>query len=92
LAIRPYPHINKAMLAVTFILFVLGTMHIAGSIKVMIDAFVTFADRLGGPAAFLANEAEPINLFRAIVFAISILVGDGLVVRSQVPSLSRLPC
>ena len=76
------------MLAVTVVLFMLGTMHIAGSIKAMIDAFITFPDRLGGPAAFFANETEPINLFRAVVFAISILVGDGLVVCSQTPTLS----
>jgi hypothetical protein len=75
------------MLTVTFALFMLGTMHIAGSIKVMVDAFITFADRRGGPAAFFAHETEPINLFRAAVFAISILVGDGLVVCSQNPGL-----
>ena len=76
------------MLALTCVLFMLGSMHIAGSIKVMIDAFITFADRPGGPAAFFANETEPINLFRAVVFAISILVGDGLVVCSQPSCLS----
>lgn len=49
----------------------------------MIDAFITFADRPGGPAAFFANEREPINVFRKVVSALSILVGDGLVVCSQ---------
>ena len=79
------------MLALTCVLFMLGSMHMAGSIKVMINAFITFADRLGGPAAYFANEREPTNLFRAVVFAISILVGDSLVVCSQTSCLSYLP-
>ena len=77
-------------MAVTCVLFALGTMHVAGSVKTMIDAFITFADRPGGPAAFFANERDPTNLFRKTVSALSILVGDGLVVRSQTPSLFRL--
>lgn len=88
LIIRPYPQINKPVLASILVLFMLGTMHVAGSIKIMLDAFITFADRPGGPAALFANEAEPINLFRKSVFAISVLVGDGLVVRYPTPSRS----
>ena len=87
---RPYPQINKTMLVVTFVLFTLGTMHVVGSIKIMIDAFITFANRPGGPAAFFAREADPINLFRKGVFAISVLVGDGLIVCYQTPGLSQL--
>jgi len=79
------------VLAVTLALFMLGTIHIAGSIKIMVDSFITFADRPGGPAAFFANKAEPINLLRTAVFAISLLVGDGLVVCYQTSSLSKLP-
>jgi len=90
LTARPNSPVNKAILALTCVLFTLGTMHIAGSIKTMIDAFITFADRPGGPAAYFANEREPINLFRKTVSAMSILVGDGLVVCSQSPSLSKL--
>jgi len=69
----------------------LGTMHVAGSIKIMIDAFVTSADRPGGPAAFFANKTEPINIFRTAVSALSILVGDGLVVCYHTPSLYITP-
>jgi len=69
----------------------LGTMHVAGSIKVMVDAFITFANRPGGPAALFANEAEPINLFRNGVFAISVLVGDSLVVCYQTPKSLYYP-
>jgi len=84
LTVRPHPRqINKTVLAVTFVLFMLGTMHAAASVKIMIDAFITFADRPGGPAAFFANEAEPINVFQNAVSALSIFVGDGLVVCSQ---------
>jgi hypothetical protein len=57
----------------------------------MIDAFITFADRPGGPAAFFVNETIPINVFRKAVFAISLLVGDSLVVCYQTPNLSKLP-
>jgi len=80
LAVRPNSPVNKTILAVTSVLFMLGTMHVAGSFKTMIDAFITFADRPGGPAAFFANEREPINVFRKAVSALSILVGDGLVI------------
>jgi len=80
LMFRPCSQINKTVLASILVLFMLGTMHVAGSIKIMLDAFITFADRPGGPAALFANEAEPINLFRKSVFAISVLVGDGLVI------------
>ena len=57
----------------------------------MIDAFVTFADRPGGPAAFFANKTKPINIFRKTVSALSIQVGDGLVVCYHTPSLSISP-
>jgi hypothetical protein len=55
---RPHAQINKAFMVI-LVLFMLGAMHVAGPLKIMTDTFVSFTNQ---PAAFFANEVDPINL------------------------------
>ena len=98
LLLRPRgDRINKSLVFASFFLFVLATMHVAGSLKELFDAFIFFRDGPKGPAGIFAHEAEgesnefwtltlkltlPLaaNIFRKSVAALSIVVGDSLVI------------
>jgi hypothetical protein len=81
LLLRPRgDRINKSLVFASFFLFVLATMHVAGSLKELFDAFIFFRDGPKGPAGIFAHEAEAANIFRKSVAALSIVVGDSLVI------------
>lgn len=81
LLIRPRgDKINKTFVAASFTLFTLATMHLAGSLKELFDAFVFFKDGPQGAATIFLHEGEPVNLFRKAVATLAVIVGDSLVI------------
>ncbi|KAL5531102.1 hypothetical protein ACEPAG_3978 [Sanghuangporus baumii] len=75
----PQEPINKTMLAISIVLFVLATMHIGVNYTRIIKAFVTHRDAPGGPAAFFNQLSEFTQIFGSTIYVAQTLVGDGVV-------------
>ena len=71
---------NIILITVTVLLFLLATLHIAGSMQIL---FETFIFPTPGQEPATENNAHPINQYRKALDTIAILIGDGLVVSCE---------
>ena len=70
--------LNVIFAAVTVLLFLLATLHIAGSMRLI---FETFIFPIPGQGPIIENQAHPLNQYRKALDTIAIVIGDGLVVK-----------
>ncbi|OCB90902.1 hypothetical protein A7U60_g1863 [Sanghuangporus baumii] len=85
----PREPINKTMLAISIVLFVLATMHIGVNYSRIFKAFITHRDAPGGPAAFFNQLSEFTQIFGSTIYVAQTLVGDGVVHRLAHPSFNQ---
>ncbi|THU89263.1 hypothetical protein K435DRAFT_678344, partial [Dendrothele bispora CBS 962.96] len=71
--------INKPMLFIAIIMFVLATMHIGVNYTRIIRAFITFKDEPGDPPAYFNQLSEFTQIFGSAIYVAQTLVGDSVV-------------
>ncbi|KIJ34295.1 hypothetical protein M422DRAFT_782921 [Sphaerobolus stellatus SS14] len=71
--------INKTMLSISIVMFVLGTMHIAVNYTRIIKAFIILKNEPGGPAAFFNQLSEFTQIFGSTIYVAQTLIGDSVV-------------
>ncbi|KAF8974273.1 hypothetical protein BDZ97DRAFT_1911473 [Flammula alnicola] len=71
--------INRTMLGISLIMFVLATMHIGVNFTRIIKAFIIFQDAPGGPGAFFNELSEFTQIFGSTIYVAQTLVGDSVV-------------
>ncbi|KAJ7063525.1 hypothetical protein C8F01DRAFT_1133354 [Mycena amicta] len=78
---RGQSKINKPMVTVSLLLFILSTIHIGVDINRLNSGFIVFRDTFpGGPAAWFGNPSDPSFVFKNAVYAIQTALGDGVVI------------
>ncbi|KAF8962182.1 hypothetical protein BDZ97DRAFT_1702662 [Flammula alnicola] len=71
--------INRTMLSVAIVMFVLATMHIGVNYTRIIKAFIIFKNEPGGPGAFFNQLSEFTQIFGSTIYVAQTLVGDSVV-------------
>ncbi|KAJ6576706.1 hypothetical protein DFH09DRAFT_1031478 [Mycena vulgaris] len=71
--------LQRTMMGISLLMFVVATMHVAVNFTRIIKAFIIFAGATGGPAAFFNQLAEFTQMFGSTLYVIQTLVGDALV-------------
>ncbi|KLO11937.1 hypothetical protein SCHPADRAFT_941667 [Schizopora paradoxa] len=67
------------MLFVSFLIFVIATMHMATNFSRIVLAFIIHADAPGGPAAFFNELSNFTQMFGSTLYVFQTLLGDALV-------------
>ncbi|KAJ3988526.1 hypothetical protein F5890DRAFT_1491209 [Lentinula detonsa] len=71
--------INKLMLWISIVMFILATMHICVNYTRIFMAFITYRNAEGGPAAFFNILSNFTQIFGSAIYVTQTLVGDSVV-------------
>ncbi|KAF8188727.1 hypothetical protein BJ912DRAFT_1106823, partial [Pholiota molesta] len=71
--------INKSMIIISTLMFLIATLHISVSYVRIIKAFIILRNEPGGTYAFFIRLSEFTYVFEMSIFMTQILLGDGLV-------------
>ncbi|KAF8191474.1 hypothetical protein K438DRAFT_1906985 [Mycena galopus ATCC 62051] len=78
---QSWAKVNRPMLVVACLLFILSTIHLGVDINRLDLGLITVRDSYpGGPVAFFANPTEPSFVFKNAVYSFQTALGDGVVI------------
>ncbi|KAK7035797.1 hypothetical protein R3P38DRAFT_3311788 [Favolaschia claudopus] len=78
---RPWSQVNRPMLAVACLLFILSTIHLGVDIDRLNKGLIVYRDIYpGGPIAWFGNPSQPSFVFKNAVYSFQTALGDGVVI------------
>ncbi|KAJ7769655.1 hypothetical protein DFH07DRAFT_1058127 [Mycena maculata] len=95
---RTWAEVNRPMITVACLLFILSTIHLGVDINRLNSGFIRFRDTYpGGPVAWFANPSDPSFVFKNAVYSFQTVLGDGVVIYRcymvwRTPWIIVIPC
>jgi len=80
LAFKPYAYINKRLLLTSIAMYILATIHLVTDAYRIMDTFVNFRSKDGGPIAYINALGSPTYLLKSTVYALQTLIGDSCII------------
>ncbi|KAH8111780.1 hypothetical protein DFH11DRAFT_1611931 [Phellopilus nigrolimitatus] len=77
---RKLQRLNKPILSVSIVMYVVAFAHIIISTRRVVLAFINERDELGGPDAYFAATSDTLYLFKVGLYTIQTLVGDAFLI------------
>jgi len=80
LAFKRGTNVNKRLLLTSIAMYILATIHLVTDAYRIVDAFVTFRSKDGGPVVYINALGSPTYLVKATVYTFQTLIGDSCMI------------